>query len=93
MIVKRHHVGRRCQQRLPKQVARLDRDAVSRSAGDHCRANQPQARVEQERAKDDSDPKAVACYGLVIRQAARASATLVGERMLCALAMGGRSAA
>jgi hypothetical protein len=38
--------------------------------------------VEQERAKDDSDPKAVACYGLVIRQAARASATLVSERML-----------
>jgi len=38
--------------------------------------------VEQEHARDDSDPKALACYGLLVRQRAPASAHPPSEQLL-----------
>jgi hypothetical protein len=38
--------------------------------------------VEQERAKDDADPKALACYGVLVRQPAPATATLPSDQLL-----------
>ena len=38
--------------------------------------------VEHHRAKDDSDPKELACYGLLVRQRALANARLASEQLL-----------
>jgi len=38
--------------------------------------------VEQERAKDDRDPKALACYGLLVRQGALTTAAPASEKLL-----------